>query len=149
MILDGDYEIALTLFRKMYENKRCIVEALFRMIGTQPSMKSESGLRLCKNLETRNDHLRALEEIGVPTDAWDSFLFFRITENLDNESKKQGQLAHLGTDLLKRKIFVKFRDSWSRSVELGNVRKFSKAQSNNTHNSQQRRRVQSYWTVSL
>ena len=86
MITDAIYEIALTLLRDRYENKRCIVQAHFKVTWSQPSMKCESGLGLRKSLETTNEHLRALEE---PTHEWNSFLIFWITEKLYNESKKQ------------------------------------------------------------
>ena len=110
-------------------------------------MKCESGLGLRKILETTSEHLRALEELGEPTHAWISL--FRITEKLDNESKKQWQLAHPGTDLLQWQDLVKFVDSRSRALELGNVKECSQAQPSNTNNSRQDRRIQSYSTVSV
>ena len=100
MITDANYEIALTLLRDRYENKRCIVQAHLKLIWSQPSMKCESGLGLQKILETTNEHLRALEELCKPTHAWISLLMFWITQKLDDESKKQWQLAHPGLDLL-------------------------------------------------
>ena len=149
MITDANYEIALTLLRDRYENKRCIVQAHLKVIWSQPSMKCESGLGMRKILETTNEHLRALKELGEPTHAWNSLLIFWITEKLDNESEKQWQLAHPGTDLLQWQDLVKFLDSRSRALELGNVKECSQAQTSNINNSKQDRRIQSYSTVSV
>ena len=69
MITDANYEIAMTLLRDRYENKRCIMQAHLKVICSQPSMKCESGLGLRKILETTNEHMRASEELGEPTHA--------------------------------------------------------------------------------
>ena len=108
MIADAEYEIALTFLRDRYENTRFIVQAHLKVIWSQPSMKCESGLGLRKILEITNEHLSALEELGEPTHAWNSWLIIWISEKLDNESKKQWQLAHLCTDRLQRQDLVKF-----------------------------------------
>ena len=81
--------------------------------------------------------MRALEELGEPTHAWKSLLMFWITERLEKESKKQWQLAHPGTDRLQWQDLVKFLDSRSRSLELGNVKEHSQAQTSNTNNPKQ------------
>ena len=149
MLTDANYEITLTLLRDRYGNKRCIVQAHLKVIWSQPSIKCESGLGLRKILETTNEHLRALEEVGEPTHAWNSLLMFWITEKLDNESKKQWQLAPPGTDLLQWQDLVKILDSRSRALELGNVKDYSQAQTSNTNNTKQDRRIQSYSIVSV
>ena len=69
MITDAIYETALTLSREKHESKRCIAQAHLKVIWTQASMKFESGLGLHRFLETRNEHLRAFEGLGEPTDA--------------------------------------------------------------------------------
>ena len=125
------------------------MQAHLKVIWSQPSIKCESGLGLRKILETTNEHLRALEEVGEPTHAWNSLLIFWITEKLDNESKKQWQLAPPGTDLLQWQDLVKILDSRSRALELGNVKDYSQAQTSNTNNTKQDRRIQSYSIVSV
>ena len=44
MITDAIYKIALTPLREMYENKFCLVQTHLKMICTEASMGSESGL---------------------------------------------------------------------------------------------------------
>ena len=169
MITDANCEIALTLLQDRYENKLCIVQAHLKVIWSQPSMtcsmkcsmkcgmkcsmkcsmKCECGLGLRKVLETTNEHLRALEELGEPAHVWNSLLIFWITEKLDNESKKQKQLAHPGTNLLQWQDLVSFSDSRSRALEHGNFKEYSQAQTIDANNSKQDRRIQSYSTISV
>ena len=89
MITDPNYEIALTLLPEKDKNIRCLVLAHLKMTRTRASKKSESGFELPKNLEKTNEQLRALKNIGEPADSWYSLLFFWITENMNNQSKKQ------------------------------------------------------------
>ena len=91
LITDANYELSLTLLRERSGNKRCIVQAHLKVRWFQPSMKCKSGPGLRKILETTNEHLRASEELGEPTDAWNSLLIFWITDKLDNDSKTQWQ----------------------------------------------------------
>ena len=64
--------------------------------------------------------------------------------------KKQWQLAHPGTVLLQWQDFVKFLDSpRSRVLELGDVKEDTQAQTSNTNNSKQDRRIKSYSTKSV
>ena len=76
LVTDANYEIALTLLRDRYKNKRCIVQAHFKVMWSQPSMKCESGLWLQNILETTNEQVRALEELDEPTNARNSLLIF-------------------------------------------------------------------------
>ena len=63
-------------------------------------MKSESASNLRKLLETTNEHLRALKDLGQPVDQWDSLLVFWIGDKMDAESRRQWQLDNPGSDLL-------------------------------------------------
>ena len=71
-------------------------------------------------------------------------MIFWIPEKLDNESKKQWQLAHPGTDLLQWPDLVKFLDSRSRALELGIVKEYSQARTSNTNKTKQDRMIQFY-----
>ncbi len=74
-------------------------------------MKAESASGLRKLLETINEHLRALNDLGQPTNQWDAILVFWISEKMDFESRKQWQLSNPGTDLF----------SWDQLAEVPEV----------------------------
>ena len=94
-ITDYNYEIAWELLHEHYENKRSIVQAYLQAIWSQGSLKSESSTCLRKLLETTNENIRALTELGQPLEHWDANL-----KKMDPESRKQWQLDHPGTDPL-------------------------------------------------
>ena len=119
-ITDANYAIAMGLLTDRYANKRSIVQAHLQSIWSQPSMKVESASGLRKLLEVTNEHLRSLNELGQPTDQWDSLLVFWLSEKMDPESRKQWQLAHPGTELLTWNQLAEFLNTRSRALESSN-----------------------------
>ena len=99
-ITDANYNIALTLLKVRYENKRSIIQAHLQAIWTQPVLKTESALGLRKPLELTKETLRALVELGQPVEHWNAILVFVLTDKIDPESHKQWQLDNPGTDVL-------------------------------------------------
>ena len=118
-ITDANYSLASKLLRDRYDNKRCIVQAHLQAIWNQSAMKSESASNLRKLLETTNEHLRALKDLGQPVDQWDSLLVFWIGDKMDAESRRQWQLDNPGSDLLTWKKLETFLDTRSRALECG------------------------------
>ena len=118
-ITDANYKLASKLLRDRYDNKRCIVQAHLQAIWNQSTMKSESASNLRKLLETTNEHLRALKDLGQPVDQWDSLLVFWIGDKMDAESRRQWQLDNPGSDLLTWKKLETFLDTRSRALECG------------------------------
>ena len=142
-ITDYNYEIAWELLHERYENKRSIVQAHLQAIWSQCSLKSESSTGLRKLLETTNENLRALTELGQPVEHWDAILVHSLSEKMDPESRKQWQLDHPGTDLLTWKQLSKFLDTRSRALEIGGSK--LSGQVNATQNPQRPdERIQSY-----
>ena len=118
---DTNFTIAMHLLQERYDNKRSIVQAHLQIIWSQPSIKMESSSDLRKILETTNEHLRALADLGQPVEHWDSLLVFWLAEKMDSESRKQWQLDHPGTDLLTWAELAKFLDTRSRAFETSPV----------------------------
>ena len=75
-ITDANYNIALTLLKDRYENKRSIVQTHLRAIWSQPVLKTESAPGLRNTLELTNEHIRALVELGQPVERerWNAIL---------------------------------------------------------------------------
>ena len=100
-----------------YNNKRSIVKAHLAAIHALPAIKKESSVELHKLLVSTNEHVQALEALGLPVDQWNAILVYWLLEKLDAESRKQFQLAHLGTDVLIFKELTTFMDRRSRTLE--------------------------------
>ena len=88
---------------------RSIVKAHLAAIHALPVIKKESSVELRKLLESTNEHVQALEALGLPVDQWDAILVYWLLEKLDNESRKQFELAHPGIDVL---TFKELKYSW-------------------------------------
>ena len=121
-ITDSNYTIAMDLLIERYENKRSVVQAHFQKIWGQPNMRSESATGLRKILETTNEHLRALRELRQPVSYWDALLVFWLSDKMDQESRKQWQLAHSGTDIKTWDDLSKFLDNRTRALETGSLK---------------------------
>ena len=121
-ITDANYNIALTLLKDRYENKRSIIQAHLQAIWSQLVLKTESALVLRKLLELTNEHLRALVELGQPVEHWSASLVFVLTNKMDPESRKQWQLDNAGTDVLSWELLSKFLDTRSRALESGGTK---------------------------
>ena len=70
-----------------------------------------------KLLESTNEHVQALEALGLPVDQWDAILVYWLLAKLDAESRKQFEWAHSGTDVLTLKELTTFMDRRSRALE--------------------------------
>ena len=77
---------------------------------------------LIERYETINEHLRALRELGQPVSHWDALLVFWFSEKMDQESRKQWQLAHPSTDIKTWDDLSKFLHTRSRALETGSLK---------------------------
>ena len=121
-ITDANYSIAIRLLTERYDNKRSIVHAHLKAIWSQSPIKTESASALRKLLETTNEHLRALHELGQPIEHWDPLLVFWLSDKMDSESRKQWELDNPGTELLSWEKLSKFLDTRSRALETSGVK---------------------------
>ena len=117
LVTDTNYDIAKCKLEERYNNKRSIVKAHLAAIHALPVIKKESSVELRKLLESTNEHVQALEALGLPVDQWDAILVYWLLEKLDAESRKQFELAHPGTDVLTFKELTTFMDRRSRALE--------------------------------
>ena len=111
----------MQLLQERYENKPSIVQAHLQIILSQPSLKMESSSGFQKILDTTNELLNPLADLGQPVVHCDSLLVFWLAGKTDSESRKQWQLDHPGTDLLTWAELAKFLDTRSRALETGPV----------------------------
>ena len=117
LVTDANYDIAKRKLEERYNNKRSILKAHLVAIHALPAIKKESSVELRKLLESTNEHVQALQALGLPVDHWNAILVYWLLEKLDAESRKQFELAHPGTDVLTFKELTTFMDRRSRALE--------------------------------
>lgn len=112
---DANYEKALALLKRRYENKRVIVMNHVKALHELPAVSKESyvGLRLL--MDKVFQHVNALEKFQVPTEHWDLNIIYLILAKIDpitkrewEQSLKTNELPTLKqlTDFLLNKCFI-------------------------------------------
>ncbi|KAJ8944266.1 hypothetical protein NQ318_009643 [Aromia moschata] len=89
IVTDDNYVIAWDLLRNRYENKRAILNAHINALLDLPVIVKESHLGLRKLIDTFLKNMRALKNLGLPTDTWDQLLINILTRKLDNLTKRE------------------------------------------------------------
>ena len=117
LVTDANYDIAKRNLEGRYNNKRSIVKAHLPAIHALPAIKRESSVELRKLLESTNEHVQALEALRLPVNQWEAKLVYWLLEKLDVESRKQFELTHRSTDVLRFKELTTFMDRRSRALE--------------------------------
>ena len=117
LVTCANYDIAKRKLEERYNNKRSIVKAHSAAIHALPVIKKESNAELRKLLESTNEHVQALQALRFSVNQWDAILVYWLLEKLDAESRKQFELAHPGTDVVKFKELSTFMDRRNRALE--------------------------------
>ena len=86
LVTDSNYDIAKRKREERYNSKRSIVKTHLSAIHALPAIKKESIVELRKLLESTNEHVQALEALGLPVDQWDAILVYWLLEKLDAKS---------------------------------------------------------------
>lgn len=86
----------------------------------QRALSSESSNGVKQILDTTNDCLHALSNLGIPVSTWDILIIYLITIKLDNESQKQWEqkLSEQADRLPTLSEFQSFLESRYRALEF-------------------------------
>ena len=89
-----------------------IARAHVQSIFDLPNMRNDNGEDLRKLIEGVEEHRLSLLTLGLPVEHYDLFLNFLITERLDQETRRQWEIASPGTgiqDYVNLKAFIETR----------------------------------------
>ena len=98
-ITDNNYETALDVLKKRYDNPRMIARAHVQSIFDLPKMRNNHGKDLRKLIEGIEGHRLSLQRLGLPVEHYDLVFIFLVTEQLDLETRWQWEIASPGTSL--------------------------------------------------
>lgn len=85
---EANYEIAWSLLKKRYDNKRRIVSNHVQALLEIPSMFKESHVTLRQLINLTQNHIQCLKSLGQPVDQWDALLIPIISSKLDMQTVK-------------------------------------------------------------
>lgn len=82
-ISDLNYEIAWTMLKERYDNKRVIVHTHVKAIMDLPSMNKENVSVLRQIADGASKHIHALRALNRPTAHWNDLLVYILSSKLD------------------------------------------------------------------
>ncbi|XP_026753813.2 uncharacterized protein LOC113514028 [Galleria mellonella] len=121
-ISDANYDDAWATLQKRYNNKRFIVTSILKRLLAQRSLSTESAGSIKNLLDTTNECLNALNNIGVYTLSWDAIIVHITVSKLDAESirlwEQQINREDDGTSLPTFKQLCGYLESRFRTLEM-------------------------------
>ncbi|XP_028175834.1 uncharacterized protein LOC114364051 [Ostrinia furnacalis] len=120
-ITDSNYEHCWGLLDERYNNKRYICHHILKRLLSQKNVTCESASGLKGLMDTTNDCLSALSNIGIDTSTWDVLVIHIITLKLDPESKRQWEFSiadNNSTELPTYDQFEQFLKNRYRALEF-------------------------------
>lgn len=107
-ISDANYEVAWTLLKQRYDNKRIIVQNHIKAIMELPSMIKENSVELRQIADGAAKHLHALQALRLPTSHWDDILVHILSSKVDPLTLREWQSSLTGVELPTLKQFFDF-----------------------------------------
>lgn len=107
-ISDLNYEIAWTMLKKRYDNKRVIMHAHVKAIIELPSMNKENVGELRQIADGASKHIHALKALNRPTTHWDDLLVYLLASKLDALTLREWQTSLTGTEIPTFKQLTEF-----------------------------------------
>lgn len=119
-ITSDNYEVCWNLLNNRYNNKRYIANTVLKRFMSQRTIFTESATALKELLDTSNECINALKNLGLSTDAWDLIVIYILSLKLDNESRKmwETKVSESQDDLPTYKQFADFLQQRFRSLEF-------------------------------
>ncbi|XP_059045010.1 uncharacterized protein LOC131840832 [Achroia grisella] len=88
-ITDANYTQCWNKLKKRYNNRRYIANSILTRLVGQRKLMTESANGIKQLLDTTNDCLSALSNIGVNTSSWDIIIIHLVSLKLDNSTRVQ------------------------------------------------------------
>ncbi|XP_063823992.1 uncharacterized protein LOC135073752 [Ostrinia nubilalis] len=120
-ITDSNYDYCWGLLDERYNNKRYICHHILKRLLSQKNVTCESASGLKGLMDTTNDCLSALSNIGIDTSTWDVLVIHIIMLKLDPESKRQWEFSvadNNSTELPNYDQFEQFLKNRYRALEF-------------------------------
>ena len=124
-ITEANYEEARDILKNRYQNLRAIVREHIAAIVNAPNVNKQETGSLRNLAQTKDEHRRALEALGQNTAEMDIFIVYHVVEKMDHESRRQWELEHPGTYILKYDDLNKFLTTRCRALEAAQASKQS------------------------
>ena len=116
-VTNSSYDQARRILQKRYENMRAISEAHARALISYPSIKIEDCVQLRKLQASVQEHVLAMQALGVKVEYHDLLFVCLIADKLDSETKRQWELSATDNKIRTLDQLLQFIDRQARALE--------------------------------
>ncbi|KAJ8966009.1 hypothetical protein NQ317_012304 [Molorchus minor] len=116
-IEENNYETALDLLKKRYQNNRLLATNYLNEILLCPAISVESAIGLRDILDKFSENLSALKCLQFNTDNWDFVLFNILLQKIDISTKTQFEKKFSNVDIPSYKDLVSFLTEQAKALE--------------------------------
>lgn len=95
----ANYEVAISLLKDQFQNIKLIVQNHVKALFNLPQIQKESTAGLKHLINHINAHLRALNNLAQPSEAWDTLIIYLITTKLDSLTHREWELTTKHSEL--------------------------------------------------
>ncbi|KAL0810400.1 hypothetical protein ABMA28_010544 [Loxostege sticticalis] len=106
--LYGEVEQCWKILEERYNNKKYICHHILKNLFSQQNIVNESACSLKELLDTTDNCLSALKNIGIDTNSWDVWIVHILTQKLDVESRRQWEF-HASCNSVELPTYDQFR----------------------------------------
>ncbi|XP_047520018.1 uncharacterized protein LOC125059586 [Pieris napi] len=108
------------MLEQRFNNKKFITNSILKRFFSQKNIVSESSNAVKELLDTTNECLNALKNIGIVTDNWDVIVLYILSSKLDTKSRElwETKICNLTDELPTLNQFFEFLEQRFRSLEF-------------------------------
>ncbi|XP_059053537.1 uncharacterized protein LOC131847863 [Achroia grisella] len=123
-VTSDNYLVCWNQLEARYNNKRYIANSILKRFMSQKNITYESSNTLKELLDTSNECINALTNLGLQTETWDIIIIHILSLKLDTESRKlwESRLSDSTESLPTYKQFSEFLNQRFRSLEFLDTR---------------------------
>ncbi|KAL0859557.1 hypothetical protein ABMA27_010699 [Loxostege sticticalis] len=107
-ISEDNYPRCWKILEERYDNKKYICHHILKSLFSQQNIVNESASSLKELLDTTDNCLSALKNIGIDTNSWDVWIVHILTQKLDVESRRQWEF-HASFNSVELPTYDQFR----------------------------------------
>lgn len=108
-IQNGNYEVALDLLTKTFENANAIVDSHLRNLFGIPTITENSANSIRHAITTTNGCLAGIKKLDILTDTWDPIMVYMLREKLSPELRAKWEEKRRGSfEVSDLKTFINF-----------------------------------------
>ena len=114
----GNYKYARQVLMKRYQNKRCIAKTHIDYIVNAQPVKADTGISLRRFLGHFLDNVEGLRQLDIDIDTDDDiFLHYHVMTKLDNDTRRDYEIKHPGTELPVLSELIQFLEDRATALE--------------------------------